>query len=58
MSEALKHFLEAEIEITSERLKDTSNQAYDGVFVGAEEAKKLKENHIRFCKQLLKMINK
>ena len=58
MLEELKHFLEVEIELTSERLKDKSNPAYDGVCVGAKEAEKLKENHIKFCQRLLAMINK
>lgn len=58
MSEELKHFLEAEIEITSEWLKDEANPCYDGVCVGVEEARKLKEHHIRFCQRMLAMINK
>lgn len=58
LNEELRHFLEVEIEITSERLKDKSNPCYDGVAVGVKEAQKLREHHIRFCEHLLAMIDK
>ena len=55
MHEELRHFLEVEIERTLESLKDEKNPFYDGVCVGAKKANKLRENHIRFCMQLLAM---
>ena len=58
MCEELKHFLECEIDITSERLKDKSNPCFNGVVVGAKEAHRLKELHIKFCQHMLAMLNK
>lgn len=54
----LEHFLEVEIQLTTERLKDKSNPCYDGVCVGSTEAAELKKKHIKFCKQLLSIIEK
>ena len=54
--EALKHYLECEIQITTERLKDKFNPMYDGVCVGSKEAKELQEKHIKFCQRLLGML--
>ena len=56
--DAVKHFLDAEIWITSERLADKMNPCYDGVCVGRVEAEKLKKNHIRFCKQVLSFMER
>lgn len=52
----LRHWLESEIRITTERLQDKSNPMYDGVCVGNDEAKELQKRHIKFCERLLKMI--
>jgi hypothetical protein len=58
MNKELKNFLEVEIKITSERLKDELNPFFNGVPVGAKKAHRLKELHIKFCQQMLAMIDK
>lgn len=55
--EELRHFLEFEIEQTTEWLKDKSNPRFNGVAVGIKEAHRLKELHIRFCQHMLAMMN-
>lgn len=49
------HFLTLEIENCKARLLEY-NPMYDGVNVGSKEARKLNENHIRFCKQIMCML--
>lgn len=58
MHEELKHFLECEIEIETERLEDKYNPCFNGVAVGAKEAHRLRELHIKFCQHMLAMLNK
>ena len=49
-----RHFLEKEIEITKDRLKDSSNY-YNGEYVGNKIATRLKEKHILFCNNVLSL---
>ena len=55
--EELQHFLEVEIKRTFERQENIRNPIYDGVWVGFDEARTLRRNHIRFCKTVLGMLN-
>ena len=54
----LKHFLEVEIKRTREWQELVSDPIYDTVWVGFDEARTLRRNHIRFCECLLAMIDK
>lgn len=51
----VKEFLEKEIEI-SERREHTYSNCFDGVLVGHEKVMELLESHIRFCKNVLKVM--
>lgn len=55
--EEIKHFLEVEIEQTEERLKEPCYM-FDGVEVSKEQAQELNKSHIRFCKGILRIIEK
>lgn len=56
-TEEIRHFFEKEIEIAEFRLeKDPENPIYNGVYVGRIRSKKLVENHILFCKIVLRMM--
>ena len=55
----VKHFLEVEIEITTQRLNSKDqNPFYNGVVVGYLKSVTLLSKHILFCQQLLKLIEK
>ena len=54
----VKHYLEAEIQITVERQADNLNPFYNGVCVGEVESVMLRNRHIRFCQHLLYLIEK
>lgn len=56
--EELKHFLEMEIAQTEERMKEEFNPAFNGLVVGLEFQLELNKGHIRFCKEVLKMLGK
>jgi len=55
--EEIEHFLEAEIWQTEERLKEPC-YIFDGIEVSAEQARELNKSHIRFCKGILRIIEK
>ena len=54
----VKHFLEFEIMQTESRMREKYNNIFNGVLVGASEAKELQRKHISFCKHLLQIIDK
>lgn len=54
----LKHFLEFEIQQSTEWQKEKANTVYDGVYVGRAEAEELIKKHIKFCERLLSIIEK
>lgn len=54
----LKHFLEMEIKQAEERMKEESNPTFNGLIVGREFQLELNKGHIRFCKEVLKMLGK
>lgn len=56
--EELKHFLETEIEQAEERMKEESNPTFNGLIVGHEFQIELNKGHIRFCKEVLKILEK
>lgn len=56
--EELKHFIEMEIEQAEERMKEESNPTFNGLIVGNEFQIELNKGHIRFCKEVLKMLGK
>lgn len=53
--EKIQHFLEMEIEITEERMKEPT-YVFDGIKVSAEQEQELQKSHIRFCKDMLRVI--
>ena len=53
-----KHFLEMEIKQSEERMKEESNPTFNGLIVGNEFQIELNKGHIRFCKEVLKMLEK
>lgn len=53
--EEIKHWLEFEIE-RAEKYKNIVTNVFDGLEVGFELATQLQDSHIRFCKEILKMI--
>jgi len=55
--EEIEHFLEMEIWQTGERLKEPCYM-FDGVEVSTEQAQELNKSHIRFCKGILRIIEK
>lgn len=56
--EESKHFFEIEIEQAEERMKEEFNPAFNGLIVGNEFQIELNKGHIRFCKEVLKMLAK
>ncbi len=55
--EEIEHFLEVEILLTEDRMKE-SYYMFDGVEVSEKQEKELNKSHIRFCKGILKIIEK
>lgn len=55
-TEELRHFFEVEIEQAKERMKEEYNPIFNGVEIGHEKQIELNEGHIRFCEQILKML--
>lgn len=56
--EEIKHWLEMEIELAKERMNLKENTMFNGVEVGREKQIELNKGHIRFCKEVLKMLAK
>lgn len=56
--EELKHFLEMEIVQAEERMKEEFNLTFNGLVVGREFQLELNKGHIRFCKEVLKILEK
>lgn len=56
--EELKHFLEMEIKQAEERMKEEFNPTFNGLIVGNEFQIELNKGHVRFCKEVLKMLEK
>lgn len=54
----LKHFLEMEIVQAEERMKEEFNHTFNGIVVGREFHLELNKGHIRFCKEVLKILEK
>lgn len=50
------HYLETEIRISEER-REQRSPMYDGENVGFTKMNRLLDNHIRFCKHILKLLN-
>lgn len=53
--EELKHWLDYEMERAKFRIKEPSSM-YDGVKVGFDISPQLQERHIKFCGQILKIL--
>lgn len=56
--EELKHFFKREIEEAEERMKEEFKPTFNGVLVGYEFQTELNKGHIRFCKEVLRMLEK
>lgn len=56
--EEIKHFFEMEIKQTEERMKEEFNPTFNGLVVGHEFQIELNKGHIRFCKEVLRMLEK
>lgn len=54
----IKHFFEMEIEQAEERMKEEFNPTFNGLLVGHEFQIELSKGHIRFCKEVLRMLEK
>lgn len=56
--EELKHFLEMEIVQAEERMKEEFNPTFNRLVVRREFQIGLNKGHIRFCKEVLKILEK
>lgn len=56
--EEMKHFFEMEIVQAEERMKEELNPTFNGLVVGREFQLELNKGHIRFCKEVLRMLEK